>query len=284
MHPAIYMLEKELLHHKIVTRVPLFLLMFSLLIIGSLVMSSNADVEFSLNGMGNVDVPNVQQGFSAVISFATALVSYLLSILYLSKAMTKERQEGSSPFWRSMPVSDLLTHTVKLGFALLVIPVICSLLVLSAELLLWVLSVFNPHQVNMLIGDITLFSVMQNYISFLSNMLLIAGALLPFACLMFAVSQMINSPLLCVLIGLYALKFASSLLLPESGLEQFFYQFIDLPTSLILTTDPLQVISQLPVVSTAIMYIVAALFFMFSLSLQKHGELDLRNMFKGGGK
>jgi ABC-2 type transport system permease protein len=281
MHPAIYMLEKELLHHKIVTRLPLFLLIFSLLIIGSIVMSSNADIEFTLNGMGNVDMPNVQQGFSAAISFAAALVSYLLSILYLSKAMSKERQEGSLPFWRSMPVSDLLTHAVKLGFALLLIPVICSLLVLSAELLLWVFSVFNPHQVNMLIGDITLFSVMQNYFVFLSNMLLIAGALLPFACLMFAVSQMINSPLLYVLISIYVLKFASSLLLPESGLEQFFYQFIDLPTSLILTTDPLQVISQLPVVSTAIMYIVAVLFFMLSLSLQKHGELDLRNMFKG---
>jgi len=280
MHPVIFMLEKELLHHKIVVRLPLFVLTFSLLIIGLLTVSSNADVEFSLKSIGSVDRLDVQQGFSTVISFAATLISYLLSILYLSKAMSKERQEGSLAFWRSMPVSDLLTHIVKLGFALLVIPLICSILVLSADLLLWVISVFNPYQVNILMANISLFSLLQNYISFLFNMLLIAAALLPFACLIFAVSQVSNSPLLVVLVGIYALKVAFSLLLPESGLDQFFYQFIDLPTSLILTTDAKHIISQLPIVSTAIMYIVATLFFMLSLSLQKHGELDLRNIFK----
>lgn len=280
MHATIYMLEKELLHHKIITRLPLFVLVFSLLLIALLAVSANADVEFSLNGFGHMGTLNLHQGVSAMISFGAGLVSYLLSILYLSKAMYKERQEGSLAFWRSMPVSDLLTHVVKLGFALLVIPVICSLLVLSAELLLWLISLFNPHQINQLIGDISLFSVLQNYINFLFNMLLVAVALLPLACLIFALSQLVNSPLLVVFVGIYALKIVSSLVLPNSGLEPFFYQFINLPTSLIFTTEPAMLLSQLPIVSTALMYLLGVAALLLSLSIQKHGELRLQNLFK----
>ncbi len=281
MHPSIYMIEKELLHHKVVVRLPLFLLAFSLLIIVLLAVSADADVELTLSGMENIDVLNVQQGFSTVIGFAAGLVSFLLSTIYLSKAFPKERQEGSLAFWRSMPVSDLLTHLVKLSFALLVIPVICSILVLSAELVLWLISLFNLHQMNLLIGEISLFSVLQSYFSFLLNMLLVAAALLPFACLMFVASQLTNSPLLVVVVAIYALKIMSSVLFANSGLEQFFYQFINLPTSLIFSVEPMQVISQLPILSTVSMYVVSAALFVLSLFIQKHGELDLRNFYKG---
>jgi len=280
MHASIYMIEKELLHHKVVTRLPLFLLAFSLLLITLTTVGSNANLELTLKGIGNAGSLNLQQSFSAVISFGAGLVSYLLSTIYLSKAMRKEYQEGSLPFWRSMPVSDQLTHIVKLGFALLIIPIICSMLVLSAELLLWLISLFNPHQINTLIGEISLFSALQNYVNFLFNMLLLAVALLPFACLIFAVSQLINSPLLVVIVGIYALKIISSLLLPGSGLEQFFYQFINLPTSLVFSTEPMQVISQLPIVSTSLMYLLTAVCLLLSLSIQKHGELQLHNIFK----
>lgn len=281
MHASIYMFEKELLHHKIVIRLPLFVLVFSLLLIVLLAVNSNSNVELTLNSISNIGTLNLHQGFSAIISFGAGLVSYLLSILYLSKAMRKEQQEGSLAFWRSMPVSDLLTHTVKLGFALLVIPLICSMLVLSAELLLWLISLFNPHQIKLLIGDISLFSALQNQIDFLFNMLLVAVALLPFACLIFALSQLISSPLLIMLIGIYALKIASYLFLPSSGLEQFFYQFINLPTSLIFASQPAMVISQLPIVSTILMYLLGAIGLLLSLSIQKHGELQLANLFKG---
>lgn len=275
MPPVFHLLEKELLQHKIITRLPLFVFIFSLLLIALFIYGFDAEVNFSLSGFNNGDALNVQQGLTNVISFAASLVSYLLSILYLSKAICKDREDGTIAFWRSMPVSDLLSQLVKLCIGLIVIPLICSLLVLSAELFLWLLSALSPQQVKYLIGDISFFSVIQNYIGFLLHMLMVATALLPFACLIFAISQIFNSPLLIAIVGIYALKIASSIVLPSSHLEMFFYQFIDLPTKLIFTVEPMQVINEVTTVNAIAMYITALCLFIFSLKIQKHNELRL---------
>jgi len=280
MHVLFYMVEKELLQHKVIVRLPVFVFSFGLLIIILLTYGFDSDVNFSVNSIGDAEMFNLQQGFSTVINIGASLLSYLLSILYLSKAICRDRQEGSLAFWRSMPVSDLTTHIVKLSVALIVIPVICSMLVLSAEFFLWLLLIFSPEQVSNLIGDISLFSVLENYISYIFDMLIITATLLPFACLLFAVSQLFNSPLLITLLGIYALKIVSSLLFPSSSLDQFFYQFIDLPTQLVFTTEPVKMISELSLLSIVTMYALAALFFILSLTLQKHGRFCLADTFR----
>ena len=278
MHPIFYMLEKEFIQHKIVTRLPLFVFLFTILLIILLSFGVNADVEFSVSSVGNNEILNLQKGLITAISFGAMIVSFLLSTLYLSKAICSDRVDGSIAFWRSMPISDFLTQLTKLGFALLVIPMVCSLLVISAELFLWLLSMFSPSHVKFLIGDISLFGILKSYFSYLINMFIIAIALLPFACLIFAVSQLSDSPLLITLIAIYALKIASGLLLPSSGLEQFFYQFINFPTSLLFSSDPMQLISQLPILSTVAMYTLGAIFLVVSLSIQKHGELRISGL------
>jgi ABC-2 type transport system permease protein len=278
MHSVFYMIEKELLQHKIVTRLPLFILGFSLLVIILSIYGLNAgNVEFSMNTLTYSDMFNVQQSFSTVISFVATLISILLSTTYLSKAICKDRQEGSLAFWRSMPISDLTTHMVKLGFALIIIPIICSILVLTTEFFLWFISLISPEQVQSIIGDISLFSVVNNYISFIYNISLLSFALIPLACLIFLISQLSDSPLLIAIIGIYALKIISSLILPDSGLDQFFYQFIQLPSSLVFSTEPIQVFSELAKFSTVIMYILAIIFFVLNLSIQKYGEFNMRN-------
>lgn len=284
MHPTIYMLEKELLEHKIVTRLPLFLLLFSVLISVLLVATYNTNIELNLHIINTTTDENMfkfQQGFSASIAFLTAIVSYMLSILYLGKTLRKELQEGSLAFWRSMPVSDLLTHLVKLAFALLVIPVICSILVLSGELLLWSVAMINPHHINQLIGNISLFSVLKNYLYFLFDMFFVSAALLPFACIILAVSQMVNSPLLVVFIAFYALKILATVAFPNTGLEQFFYQFIDLPIQIIKDIGNVDMINNFVQFNTLLMYLLGALFLMLSLSIRKHGEFSIKNLFKG---
>ncbi|GLS92702.1 membrane protein [Psychromonas marina] len=281
MHPIFYMLEKEFLQHKIVTRLPLFVLAFTILLSLFIIFNFDANVEFSISGIGNDQILNLQEGVIATINFGAMIVSFLLSTLYLSKAICGDRQDGSIAFWRSMPISDLSTQLVKLGFALLIIPLVCSMLVLSADLFLWILSIFSPDHVKFLIGDISFLSVLQNYFSFLMNMFFIGIALLPFACVIFAVSQLSESPLLITLIGIYALKVAFGLIFPMSGLDHFVYQFINLPTSLLFTNEPVHFISQLSIIPIVSMYVIAGAFFIVSLSIQKHGEFRIKHVLQG---
>lgn len=280
MHSIFYMIEKELIQHKIIFRLPLFVLVFSLLIIILIAYGFDADVSFSVNSFGDAEMFNMQQGLSTVINFGAAVISYLLSVLYLSKAICRDRQEGSLAFWRSMPVSDLTAHLVKLSVALIVIPLICSILVLSAQLFLWLLSILSPKEISYLIGDISIFSIIGNYISYIFDMLIITVALLPLACLLFAISQISNSPLLITLIGIYALKVISSILLPSSGLDQFLYQFIDLPTQLVFTHEPIKIISELSLFSIVAMYALSAVFLSVSVTIQKHGEFYFVNLLR----
>ena len=280
MLPIYYMFQKELLQHKLITRLPLFALTFLLLMITLFIYGLNSNIEFSMDGIGQDDMLNIQHSYLSVIGFGATLLSYLLSIFYISKSICDDRKEGSLVFWRSMPVSDLSTHLVKLGFAVLFIPFICSLLILSADLFIWLISLFSPEHINFLIGTNSLFAVLENYISFLLHMLLVGVALLPFACLIFALSQLYDSPLLIAIIGIYALKMLSAGLLPDTDIEQFFYQFINLPTSLVFTTEPIKLISELAVFNTLIMYTFGMLFFVLSLYIQKHGELNLGNLTK----
>ncbi|MGB1281224.1 MAG: hypothetical protein ACPG5V_14790, partial [Vibrio cyclitrophicus] len=93
-------------------------------------------VFFEFNMNGNMDTTQFDIGstLSSLVHVGAGLISLLLSTLYMPKTLRKERQEGSSMFWRSMPVSHELTHFVKLGVGLIVIPFICSLLVLFTNI------------------------------------------------------------------------------------------------------------------------------------------------------
>ena len=280
MNPIFHMFQKELIQHKLVVRMPLFVLIFSLLMIVLFLYGLSTDIEFRMEGVGQNEMLNIQNGYSSFFAFAATLISYLLSIQYLSKAISSDRKEGSLVFWRSMPVSDLSTHLVKLSFALLIIPFLCSLVLLSTEMFIWVISLFSGDQMQVLMGNISIFGVVDSYFSYLFNMLILGFALLPFACLIFALSQLYDSPLLIALIGIYALKTISAALLPNSGVEQFFYQFIHLPTSLAFTSEPIKLISHLPVVNTLLMYVLGVLFLVSSLYIQKHGELNFKELIK----
>ncbi|MFI3276749.1 MAG: hypothetical protein R3Y30_20055, partial [Vibrio sp.] len=117
MHPSFYMLEKELIEHKINTRLPLFIGLCGFLLFVSLFFSGQAQHDFFFQMEVNGDVSSMHRDFSrdlnSVIYFGAGLISLLLSTLYIPKTLRKERQEGSSMFWRSMPVSNAMTHAVK---------------------------------------------------------------------------------------------------------------------------------------------------------------------------
>ncbi len=283
MHPSLFMLEKELLEHKIVTRLPLFLLLTGLFILGSIVLNTdslnNISLQFNYQGELAPNTADFTQGLSSIISFGAGAVSLLLSILYLAKTFRKERQEGSLMFWRSMPVSDAMTHAVKLAFALILIPLICSLLVLSAELFLWFVSLTNSHDVMQLLGETSLLCVLLNWLMFVAKMLLVSLAVLPVACLLLAVSQVINSPLLVVVIGAYTVKLLSSYVFAFEGVATFIRAISAMPISLLTASQPLAVFAQVGWFYFLLAYLLGALCLMVSLSIRKHGELDIRALF-----
>ncbi len=274
MHPRFFMLEKELLEHKIVTRLPLFLLVFGLLILGSIVLNtdsiSNMSLQFSYQG--NMS-PDLTQGLSRAIAFGAGAVSLLLSIMYLAKTFLKERQEGSLMFWRSMPVSDLMTHVVKLGFALILIPLICSLLVLSAELLLWFISLTNSQNLISLLGEVSFFGVLLSWLMFMAKMILVSLALLPLACLLLAVSQVSNFPLLVVVVGVYTFELLCNYVFAFTGLADFIHGIISMPLTMLTADQPLMVLAQVGWLSCLGAYLLGGLCLIVSLLIRKQGEL-----------
>lgn len=283
MFPIFYMLEKELIEHKIVTRLPLFLLSVGLFILVAVVLnasgSNNVSFEFNFQGDINETVTNFSQGIRSAISVAAGAVSILLSLIYLPKTFRKERQEGSIMFWRSMPTSDLLQYLVKLVFALLVIPFICSLMLLSAELLLWFISLISSQDVTAFIGSESLFLVVVSWLTFIAKMLLVSIAMLPTACLLLAVSQVVNSPLLVAVIAAYTIKIVSTLVFGFDALAAFIEQISSLPMTVLFSSQPLNTLLQVGSSFALFAALLTAIFFMVSLSLSKYGKLNIRALF-----
>ncbi|MFT6985343.1 MAG: ABC-2 type transport system permease protein [Psychromonas sp.] len=283
MHPGFFMLEKELLEHKIVTRLPLFLLLMGLVILAAIVFNThsfdNISVQFNYQGDMSQRSVDVTQGIRGMLSLGAGAVSLLLSTLYLAKTFRKERQEGSLMFWRSMPVSEGLTHTVKLGFALILIPLICSFLVLCGELFFYLISFTQSPHLMAILGDISFATVALNWLMFIAKMVLISLAMLPVACLLLAVSQLVNYPLLAVTLGVYTVKLFSTYLFAFDGVATFIGAISSMPLALLTSAQPLAVFAQVGWFSCLLAYLLGALCLMLSLSIRKYGELDIRALF-----
>ncbi|MDB1124288.1 hypothetical protein [Vibrio algarum] len=285
MHPSIYMLEKELIEHKVVTRVPLFLLVvIVLMFVGALTNSGfqqSYSFQMEFNGYSTDIISGLSSTINSKIIYAVSLVSLILSSLYLPKTLRKERLEGSSMFWRSMPVSHGMTHAVKLAFGLLVIPLICSVLVLGATLMLWVLNLATDTQVAMLLSQSSLFDVVINWFSFLARMTLVAFALLPLAIIAMMVSQLVSSPILVMVITSYAVKWLSAYLFGFDGVGEFFNAIFSIP-AMIFSPEPLIGFARAGIVNLVIYYVLGIAALTASLSLSQTNEVSFRGMFSRG--
>ena len=283
MLPIFYMLEKELIEHKIVTRLPLFLVSVGLFILAAMVLNANGsnNVSFEFNYQGDISesAANLSQGIRSAISVAAGAVSILLSLIYLPKTFRKARQEGSIMFWRSMPVSDVLQYMVKLAFALLVIPLICSLMLLSAELLLWFISLISAQDITAFTGSNSLFLTAVHWLTFIAKMLLVSIAMLPLACLLLAVSQVVNSPLLVVVTGIYTIKILCSVVFGFGIVAAFIERVSSLPMTILFSSRPLHTLLQVGSGCAFFAALLTAIFIMASLSFSKYGKLNIRALF-----
>jgi ABC-2 type transport system permease protein len=283
MHPSFYMLEKELIEHKINTRLPLFAALCGFLLFVSLFFSGQAQLAFSSQIEVNGDMSDLHREFAqnlnSAIYFGAGLISLLLSMLYLSKTLRKERQEGSSMFWRSMPISNAMTHGVKLGFGLMVIPAICALLVLFADSLLWVLNV-SSEQVALILEQPSLFYVLSNWIVFFGRMMVIALVLLPLATVTLAISQLVNSPLLVMFILSFAIKWLAIALFGFHGIKDFFYVITSLPMKVLTASDQFSALSEVSILSLGIYALIGIGGYLLSLKLNRTDDVSLKTLFQ----
>ena len=283
MHPSFYMLEKELIEHKINTRLPLFAALCGLLLFVSLFFSGQAQLAFSSQIEVNGDMSDLHREFAqnlnSAIYFGAGLISLLLSMLYLSKTLRKERQEGSSMFWRSMPISNAMTHGVKLGFGLMVIPAICALLVLFADCLLWVLNV-SSEQVALILEQPSLLYVLSNWIVFFGRMMVIALVLLPLATVTLAISQLVNSPLLVMFILSFAIKWLAIALFGFHGIKDFFYVITSLPMKVLTASDQFSALSEVSILSLGIYALIGIGGYLLSLKLNRTDDVSLKTLFQ----
>lgn len=284
MHPSFYMLEKELIEHKINTRLPLFAALCGFLLFVSLFFSGQAQLAFSAQMEVNGDMSDLQREFAqninSVIYFGAGLISLLLSVLYLSKTLRKERQEGSSMFWRSMPISNATTHGVKLGFGLVAIPAICALLVLFADFLLWVLNASSEQPLALILEQPSLFYVLTNWFVFFGRMLVIALVLLPLATVTLAISQLVNSPLLVMFISSFAIKWLAIALFGFHGIKDFFYVITSLPMKVLTASNQFSALSEVSILSLGIYALIGIGGYLLSLKLNRTDDVSLKTLLQ----
>jgi ABC-2 type transport system permease protein len=242
------MLNKERLENPLVSRVPFFMFVCGALLFIGLISNSNLQQNFffQMSIGGNADGIQKQLGeeLSSFIAGGAGLLSILLGTLYFPRTLRKERSEGSIMFWRSMPISDVQVHVVKLVFGLLVIPLVCSFLVIIADVMLWSLNVTTDHQIDFLYHYSSIGYVLLHWGEFLLRMGLAGFLLLPLALTTMAISQKVNSPLVILFIAIYALRWMPIAMFGYYGMDQFFSEIFYLPFHAIIAPNPLDAFAE----------------------------------------
>ncbi len=144
-----WLIRRELWEHRLLYIAPAVVASFGVLgtFIGSLHLS-NAERAARLADPASTYDYMEPFGFVAGTVFLSGVV---VSILYSLAALHGERRDRSVLFWKSLPVSDLMTVLSKAAVPLLVMPVIVFALVVAAQLviviltsLIWLANGFNP--------------------------------------------------------------------------------------------------------------------------------------------
>ena len=248
MRSVITMLNKEWLENPLVSRVPFYMFVCGTLLFVGLMSNSNLQHNFffqmSLNGDASGIQKQLGQELSSLIAGGAGLLSILLGTQYFPRTLRKERSEGSIMFWRSMPISDVQMQVVKLVFGLLVIPLVCSVLVIIADFMLWSLNVTTDNQIGFLYRYSSIGYVLLHWSEFLLRMGLAGFLLLPLALTTMAISQKVNSPLVILFIAIYALRWMPIALFGYYGVDQFFSEIFYLPFHAIIASNPLDAFAE----------------------------------------
>jgi ABC-2 type transport system permease protein len=193
MNRYVTLIKRELWEHTSLFRLPA--IFYLIVVLGNLIVGNLFQyVEYAPN--------NIQQGmfrgaFGTVNSVAF-IAFVFLAAFYLLDCLYTERKDRSILFWRSLPVSDTETVLIKLFTAVVVIPAILWLTLISAHITTLILqSVLDTSEANNFLGVISLGSYWLNLAAVLLITMLWSLPLLSW--LMFCSSWSSRTPLLTVI-------------------------------------------------------------------------------------
>ncbi|MGO1297753.1 MAG: hypothetical protein ACTMIA_10645 [Vibrio sp.] len=220
------LLKKELIEHPRVIKGPLWTGIVSIGLTLLFLTQGNISVNVEMNNFNDMNQTfnssfMMGQGFGRlehlnIAIFLVGLVSLLMTTTYFPKTLCKERSEGSVVFWRSMPVSEWQIYASKLVFGLVVIPAICSLLLLLVQAEVCMFSAWLAPSQHM---SHYAMSIIDSFVRYLWIMGAISLFSLPIAGIAMLVSQFIKSPLLAMIIGAYAIQWLTPSLLGTHALS-----------------------------------------------------------------
>ncbi|PSU69238.1 ABC transporter [Photobacterium phosphoreum] len=266
MKQSYVLLKTEVLEHKFITRLPLFLALFATLVV-VIVLSNINDFSFNIqmNGIDGWQPPITTSSFAGVVGavsfFVAGIVSLLSFFTYSARALAKERKEGSLAFWHSMPVSDSKAIAIKLLVALVIIPLFSSLLLLFIDVTVWIVAMWVMPADMLIENSLSLIAIGLHWGQFISMMAAMSLALLPIACVIFCASQLTDHPLLVLFVAVTLVKFVSYMLFDSMAIGSWLNRVSNLAFNILTSNHPWQTLVSLgPITLFGLLIITVGLF------------------------
>lgn len=277
MRAWITLLEKELIEHRIVIRLPLLLLAFAIINFVFVMQGDNVSFSVQSSGQGVIDWGIAQGTFAGLIGklneVVAGIVYLVLFFIYVPKTLRKEKQEGSLLFWRSMPVSDYQAIAVKLVFALVVIPLIASILMLAADFIVWLLATIWLPQDMMASWGISFANLASHWFEFLGRLALMSVALFPLGAGLMALSQLTRYPLLAAILVVILFKIAMFQATGSSDAGNVLSEVYGLPFSILTGSSALTVFAGFGAFAHLVMLCVGAGLYLMSCWLRGRDDM-----------
>ncbi|MCQ1059073.1 ABC transporter [Photobacterium sp. ZSDE20] len=257
MRPWLTLLEKELIEHRIVIRLPLLLLAFAIINFVFVIQGDNVSFTMQSSGQGVIDWGIAQGTFAGLVGklneVVAGIVYLVLFFIYVPKTLRKEKQEGSLLFWRSMPVSDYQAIAVKLVFALVVIPLIAAALMMAADIIVWVMATLWLPQDVMVSWGISVVNLLIHGVEFLGRLALMSIVLFPIGVGLMALSQLTRYPLLAAILTVILFKVAMYQATGSSEAGAVLSEIYGLPFSILTSSSAYAVFAEFGFASHLVM-------------------------------
>ncbi|MCD9551361.1 ABC transporter [Photobacterium carnosum] len=272
MKQSYTLVKNELLEHTILIRLPLFLALFAAVLV-VIVLSNINNLSFNIQ-MNGIDgwQPSMTSSFAGVIGsvsfFIAGIVSLLSFFTYSARALAKERKEGSLAFWHSMPVSDGKAIAIKIFVALIIIPLLSSLLLLFIDVTVWIVAMWVMPADMLVENSLSLAAMGLHWGQFISMMAAMSLALLPIVCIIFCASQLTEHPLLVLFVAMTLVKFISYMLFDSMAIGVWLNRVSNLAFNILTSEHPWQTLGNVGSITLFGLLIIAVGLFKVSVYLR----------------
>lgn len=138
-HPFLWSVRRELWEHRLIVGAPILAALIYLFFYLVQVIV----VRYRMHGVWPTGPEKLHGLLTAPYDFAAALVmgtGFIVGLYYCLDALYGERRDRSILFWKSMPVSDLITVLSKVTIPFVILPLLSFAITLATQVLMLALS------------------------------------------------------------------------------------------------------------------------------------------------